>query len=114
MPQTPITNIFQGKTPAQIARMKEEDRQKAAKEIAARQLAKKKVTPVPVKKGGQLEKAMKYAATPKNAEGRTEAQEKVYMAGMEENARNVKEIDERLKAGRLAEAARRAGIKNKK
>jgi hypothetical protein len=114
MAQEPIKNIFQGKTPAQIARIREEDRQKAAKQIAARELEKKKTTPVPVQKGSQVEKAMKHAASPKNSEGRTAAQERDYMKAMEENAKEVKRIDEGLKAGRLAEAAKRAGIKTKK
>lgn len=90
-----LKNIYQGKTPAQVAKMKEEDRQNAAKVIAGRKKEE-----------------------PKNSEGRTAKQEAGYMKAMKDNEMEVKRIDDQIKAddkarvaGRLAAAARRAKIK---
>jgi hypothetical protein len=90
-----LKNIYQGKTPAQVAKMKREDYVTSAKIIASRKKEE-----------------------PKNAEGRTAKQEAGYMKAMKDNEMEVKRIDDQIKAddkarvaGRLAAAARRANIK---
>lgn len=90
-----LKNIYQGKTPAQVANMKREDYVTSAKIIAGRKKEE-----------------------PKNSEGRTAKQEAGYMKSMKNNEMEVKRIDDQIKAddktrvaGRLAAAARRAKIK---
>jgi hypothetical protein len=90
-----LKNIYQGKTPAQVAKMKRKDYVTSAKIIAGRKKEE-----------------------PKNSEGRTAKQEAGYMKAMKENEMEVKKIDDQIKAddkvrvaGRLAAAAKRAKIK---
>lgn len=126
-------NVYDGKTAEEVRKMKLEDIKSADKQIQERKkqdmddkLKKKMTTPMAPVKGGQLEKAMKNAASPKNSEGRTAAQEKEYMKSMDENKKNVEAFRKSTQSGelggagfaarsaRLAEAARKLKLSKKK
>jgi hypothetical protein len=93
-----LKNIYQGKTPEEIKKLKDEQARKDAKRIQDEK-DKKDTKPV---------------SEPRNSEGYTAAEEKDYMKKMAENEARVKKMDEesyKSNAGRLAEAAKKVKIK---
>lgn len=127
-------NVYDGKTAEEVRKMKLEDIRSADKQIQERKkqemqdkLKKKMTTPMAPVKGGQVEKAMKNAASAKNSEGRTQAQEKEYMKSMDENKKNVESFRKSFstsgelggagfaaRSARLAQAARKVKMTKKK
>ncbi len=127
-------NVYDGKTAEEVRKMKLEDMKSADKQIQEREkqdmdskLKNKMTTPMSPIKGGQVEKAMKHAASNKNTEGRTQSQEKEYMRSMDDNKKNVESLKKSfstsgelggagfaVRSARLAEAARKVKLAKKK